>query len=131
MLPRVFQDCTDISVFKDFIAKLLLHYGRFQRAQVSVCDGQCVVPRRSVSRRRARCGSQACVPIALPAHPQPDRVLLAAQSGHEMRRQWQECEQSPNWDFGAFLEQCVDRAGCMGRIAKAYFVHAEVDMEDL
>jgi transposase len=46
-----------------------------------------------------------------------------------IKKQWHEFESSPQLDFGAFLEWCVDMVGRQENSAKGYFRHAGVMIE--
>jgi transposase len=129
LFSQVFQGSTDGLVFEDFVEQLL-HYCQPYPAQNSVL----IMDNASFhhgERVEQMCREAGVKLLYLPPYS-PDLNPIEeffAELKAFIKKQWHEFESSPQLDFGAFLEWCVDMVGRQENSAKGYFRHAGVMIE--
>lgn len=130
LLYRVFQGTTDSAVFEDFIAQLLQHCGRWPEPKsVLIMDNASF---HHSDRVKEMCHEAGVKLVFLPPYS-PDLNPIEEFFGtlkRFIKKNWQEYENNPIQDFGAFLEWCISVAGGREDHAKAHFRHAGVAVEE-
>ena len=108
VLARVFQGSTDTAVFEDFIEQLLHHCGRWPEPKsVLVMDNASF---HHSARIEQLCGKAGVKLLYLPPYS-PDLNPIEeffAELKTFIKRNWQCYTDTPQQDFKAFLEWCVD-----------------------
>jgi transposase len=130
VLSRVFQGLMDSEVFEDFIEQLLQHCGRFPALKsVLVMDNASFHHSEHVKQL---CSDVGVKLVYLPPYSpdlNPIEEFFSVLKKY-IQKQWHEYEANLKQDFGYFLEWCINVVGGREGLAKAYFTHAGVTVEE-
>jgi hypothetical protein len=129
LLSRVYRGSTDLELFEDFIEQLLHHCGRWPEPRsVLIMDNSSF---HYSDRIDQVCLDAGVKLVYLPPYS-PDLNPIEeffAELKAFIKRKWNEYEDNPEQDFGAYMEWCVNVAGCRKQNAEGHFRHAGVTVE--
>jgi len=129
-LARIFQGSTDSAIFEGFIEQLLHHCGRWPEPKsVLVMDNASFYHSAKIEQLCSEAGVKL---LYLPPYS-PDLNPIEeffTELKTFIKRNWQRYINTPQQDFGAFLEWCVDTVGARKSSAEGHFRHAGLSIEE-
>lgn len=113
VLSRVFRGSTDATVFEDFMAQLLQHYGKWSEQKSAVVVDNASFHQNVLHRCvRTRGGKLVYLPpYSLDLTP----IEFFAELKSFMKRNWSCYEADTDQGFDAFLAWCIDVVGAKRR----------------
>lgn len=129
LLSRVYQGSTDLDVFEDFLEQLLHHCGRWpEHSSVLIMDNASFHHSDRIDQMCLDAGVKLVYLPPYSPHLNPIEEFFAKLKAF-IKKRWNEYEDNPVQDCGAFLEWCISVAGGKKHNAEGHFRHAGVSVE--